>query len=167
VIEWMSDRFGFLPTEAIIALLLAAGVGLGLKFVRGGPFVRAVGFGELPSLIAGVPTKAVKVIVFTLSGTMAGLAGVILASQNIGGDPGSAQSLLMPSIAAVLVGGTLITGGRGGLGRTVLGVAVIIVLRNGLAVMGVPDSYTQLIYGTVVIVAVALSVDRTPGRIVA
>lgn len=76
------------------------------------------------------------------------------------------DSLLLPSIAAVLLGGTAITGGVGGIGRTLVGVLIITVLRVGLDIVGVPSSIQPILYGAIVILAIAATVDRGRGRTV-
>jgi ribose transport system permease protein len=165
-ISWMTGLTGTIPNDGVIAVGLVIIVGLVLRYLPGGHLVKAIGSGELAAMIAGVATKRIKIIVFACSGLASGLAGLMLTAQNIGGDPAAAKSLLMPSIAAVLLGGTAITGGRGGMLRTVIGALIITVLRDGLGLLGVPDAYTQIIYGVVVIGAVAASLDRRPNQIV-
>lgn len=166
MISWVTGLTGSLPNDGALALVVVVLVGLGMRYLPSGHLVKAVGGSELPALVAGVPTKRIKIALFAGSGLAAGLAGLMLTAQNIGGDPRASQSLLMPSIAAVLVGGTAITGGKGSVFRTVVGTLIITVLRNGLGLLGVPDAYTQIIYGAVVIAAVAASLDRRPGQIV-
>jgi ribose transport system permease protein len=77
------------------------------------------------------------------------------------GRPNLANSLLLPSIAAVVVGGTAITGGAGGLARTLVGAMIIQVMRVGVNVVGLPPEYNQVLYGVVVILAVVLTTDRS------
>jgi ribose transport system permease protein len=101
------------------------------------------------------------VLVFAVSGLCAGISGLLLVARTFSGAPTLADSLLLPTVAAVVVGGTAITGGFGGLGRTFLGVLIITVLRVGLGIMGVDPSYEQISYGLVVIIAVALTLDRS------
>lgn len=165
-VSWLGGYVGRLPNDAGFTLLVLVAIALSMRYLPHPYLVKAVGSSELAALVAGVPTKKIKVWLFTASGLLSGLAGMVLTAQNIGGDPAAAQSLLLPSIAAVLVGGTAITGGRGGLVRTLVGALIITVLRNGLGLIGVPDAYTQIIYGGVVLVAVGASLDRRRGQIV-
>jgi len=102
-----------------------------------------------------------KIVVFAVSGACAGFAGVMLVGRTFSGAPSLADSLLLPVVAAIVVGGTAITGGFGGIGRTVVGVLIITVLRVGLSVAGVDSSYEQIFYGVLVIAAVALTIDRS------
>jgi ribose transport system permease protein len=85
---------------------------------------------------------------------------MLAASQHSGG-PTLAHTLLLPAIAAVIVGGTAITGGVGGAMRTVIGALIIVVLRVGLTAVGVDPSFEQIVYGTVIIAAVVLTIDRS------
>lgn len=105
-------------------------------------------------------TQRLRVLAFALSGLWAGLAAVVLAASQFSGAPTLADSLLLPTIAAVVVGGTAITGGVGGPLRTLVGVLLVVVLRIGMSVMGVDPSYEQIVYSVVIIAALALTVDR-------
>jgi ribose transport system permease protein len=96
-----------------------------------------------------------------LSGLFAGLAALLLSASQFSGSPTLADALLLPTIAAVVVGGSAITGGVGGPLRTLVGALIIAVLRVGLSVVGVDPSYEQIVYGAVVIAAVALTLDRS------
>ena len=121
----------------------------------------AIGSSEPAALLAGVPVAQTKIAVFVVSGACAGFAGVMLVGRTFSGAPSLADSLLLPVVAAIVVGGTAITGGFGGIGRTVIGVLIITVLRVGLSVAGVDSSYEQIFYGVLVIAAVALTIDRS------
>ena len=90
----------------------------------------------------------------------------VLVAQQISGDPTAAQSLLLPSIAAVVVGGNAITGGVGGVGRLAIGALTIAVLRSGIGIVGIDPSYQQVVYGVVIIAAAALTIDRSRMEIV-
>jgi ribose transport system permease protein len=162
-LDWTYTRV----TEANIpsAVLIAAGVVALFALVLGLTPVRrwliAIGSSEAAALMAGAPVAQTKIAVFAVSGACAGFAGVMLVGRTFSGAPGLADSLLLPVVAAIVVGGTAITGGFGGIGRTVIGVLIITVLRVGLAVAGVDSSYEQIFYGVLVIAAVALTIDRS------
>jgi ribose transport system permease protein len=162
-LDWTYTRL----TDANIpsAVLIAAGVVAVFALVLGLTPVRrwliAIGSSEPAALMAGAPVAQTKIAVFAVSGACAGFAGVMLVGRTFSGAPGLADSLLLPVVAAIVVGGTAITGGFGGIGRTVIGVLIITVLRVGLAVAGVDPSYEQIFYGVLVIAAVALTIDRS------
>ena len=102
-----------------------------------------------------------KVLAFVLCGAICGLAGVMLTGQVGAGTPTAGSGLLLNAIAAVVMGGTALSGGIGGPHRTFLGVLVIAILTNGMDVTGV-NSFTQdIVKGCVIILAVSLTIDRT------
>ena len=113
------------------------------------------------ALLSGVRVGRVKLIVFALTGLFSGLAGLLMVARTSSGSPTAADSLLLPSIAAVLIGGTAMTGGVGGLARTLIGTLTVTVLRVGFAVAGVAPAFEPIAYGVVVVVAAALAVDRS------
>ena len=126
-----------------------------------GRYLYALGGGEIVAAHAGVPVDAYKVLSFVLCGAICGLAGVMLAGQVGAGTPTAGSSLLLNSIAAVVMGGTALSGGIGGPHRTFLGVLVIAILTNGMDVTEV-NSFTQdIVKGLVIILAVSLTIDRT------
>src|SRR5208337_931275 len=125
-----------------------------------GRHVYAIGMAERAALLSGVPVGRVKILGFTLTGLFSGLAGLAMVARTSSGSPTIADSLLLPSIAAVLVGGTAITGGHGNLARTLLGVCIVAVMRVGIAVSGIAPAYEPIAYGALVVIAVAMTVDR-------
>ena len=102
-----------------------------------------------------------KIIAFAVSGTLAALAGVILAARLASGSPTLANELLLPSIAAVVVGGTAITGGVGSIWRTLVGALIISVVRIGMTFLGVNIFAQNIVFGAVLIAAVAITIDRS------
>lgn len=126
-----------------------------------GRYLYALGGGEIVASHAGVPVTFYKVLAFVLSGAICGLAGVMLTGQVGAGTPTAGSSLLLNSIAAVVMGGTALSGGIGGPHRTFLGVLVIAILTNGMDVTEV-NSFTQdIVKGFVIILAVSLTIDRS------
>ena len=154
------------PLIGIVALSVLAIFILVSSKTRFGRHVYAVGGGERVASLCGVPTEKIKLFSFMLAGALAGLAGIIVSTRigsasNIQGD-----GMALDSITAVVMGGTSLNGGRGGVGRTITGVMIIIMISNGLNMLGVP-TYTQiLIKGLVVILAVAVTSDRKSKMIV-
>ncbi|GAA0935759.1 ABC transporter permease [Pseudonocardia zijingensis] len=160
-IFWIRDlRVAGLPIAAVLAVaavLVAAGL---MAALAGGRLLHAVGRAERAALMSGARTPRLRVLAFAVSGLCAGLAAVVLAASQFSGAPTLADSLLLPAIAAVVVGGTAITGGVGGPLRTLVGALLIAVLRVGMSVMGVDPSYEQIVYGAVIVSAVALTLNR-------
>jgi ribose/xylose/arabinose/galactoside ABC-type transport system permease subunit len=150
-----------IPNSIICALtifVIAAFVGLRTKFGR---HLYAIGAGERTSRLSGINVRATKFAAFTLSGVICGLAGFLLVARTSTGMAQMAEDLLLQSIAAVVMGGTALTGGVGGVHRTIIGVLVIAVLTNGLNVAGVHKYYQIIVTGLVVIMAVTLTLDRS------
>jgi ribose transport system permease protein len=126
-----------------------------------GRYLYALGGGELVASNAGVPVTAYKVLAFVICGGVCGLAGVMLTGQVGAGTPTAGSGLLLNAIAAVVMGGTALSGGVGGPHRTFLGVLVIAILTNGMDVTQV-NSFTQdIVKGIVIILAVSLTIDRS------
>jgi len=148
------------PNGALIAIVLTV-IATVIAFAT--PFGRhlyAVGSNERAAALSGVRVQAVKLAVFALAGAVAAIAGIIFTGQASTGVPMGADPSLLNSIAAIVVGGTALSGGVGGPHRTLLGALVIVLLSSGMDITSV-DPYTQLIVkGAVVIAAVALTIDR-------
>jgi ribose transport system permease protein len=122
--------------------------------------VVARGLAAPAAIMSGIQTVRAKTLIFALSGFGSGLAALMLVARMNSGAPSLADSLQLPTVAAVVVGGTAITGGVGGLNRTIVGALIIMVLRVGMAVIGIDAAYEQIVYGGIVILAVGLTIDR-------
>ena len=162
-LDWTFTRIGpwRIPSAVLIAAAIVVVFALVLTFTPVRRWLISIGSSEPAALMAGVPVAQTKIAAFVVSGACAGFAGVMLVGRTYSGAPSLADSLLLPVVAAIVVGGTAITGGFGGIGRTVIGVLIISVLRVGLSVAGVDSSYEQIFYGVLVIAAVALTIDRS------
>lgn len=143
---------------AALALLLLTAA---LHWLPFGRHVIAVGLNPAAALLSGVRVTRVKLAAFALTGLFSGLAGMAMVARTYSGNPTIADSLLLPSIVGVLVGGTAMSGGEGGLGRTLVGVLIVTVLRVGIAATGLDPAYEPIVYGVLVVAAVALTTDRS------
>ncbi len=146
----------FIPNiqnAALIALLTLAVVWFLARRTRFGLYVYAIGGNERVVELAGVRTARLKVLILVLSGITAGLAGLLLTAQLGAAGPTLGSTILLDSIAAIVIGGTALSGGVGGVGRTVLGVLILTVLSNGLNQIGAADYTQTIIKGLVIIVA--------------
>lgn len=143
---------------AAVALLIAAVVFNHTVFGRE---VRAVGGGERVALLSGIPVNQVKLGVFILCGTLCGLAGLLQSARTMAATAQLAQGLELDVIAAVVVGGTPLTGGIGRMRGTLLGVMIISILSNGMNMIGMDPYMQNIIKGAVLIAAVFLTIDRT------
>jgi ribose transport system permease protein/putative xylitol transport system permease protein len=150
-----------LPTIALWAALITAILMVVARWTRFGRYTYVIGGGEAVARLSGVPVRRHKFFIFMLSGLLAGLGGMLDMFFIQGGDPNMGTAFLLPTIAAVVMGGTPLTGGVGGPHRTILGVLIITVLNNGMTLANV-DPYLQIvIQGLVVVAAVALAMDRS------
>ena len=134
---------------ALIAAWVAGRTPLGRQ-------VYAVGGNERASLLSGVYVDRVKMIVYMISGFCAAIAGLVVSSQLVAAHPASGTSFELNAIAAAVLGGTSLAGGRGTIGGTVIGAFVIGVLSDGMVMMGVSEFWQMVIKGIVIISAVIL-----------
>lgn len=125
-----------------------------------GRYMYVIGGGEPVARTVGIPLTRYKIYAFVISGVMAGLAGALAVARLGAAGPTLGQELLLNTLAAIVVGGTSLSGGIGGVHRTLIGVAIIALLDNGLNLMGV-NQYTQMVIkGAVVVAAVLIGQDR-------
>ncbi|TWU54670.1 Ribose transport system permease protein RbsC [Rubripirellula tenax] len=126
-----------------------------------GRYCIAIGTNEEAVRMSGVNAAPYSIGVFVISGLMCGLAGLTYASRLSTADPNAAMGLELSAIAACVIGGTSLMGGRGNVINSFLGVLIIAVLQTGLAQVGVSDPMKQIITGTVIVVAVLLDAMRS------
>jgi len=155
------DLFGEIPAGALWALGIFVAAVLVAKMTRFGRFIYAIGGGERVAELSGVPVQRYKLLAFMFSGFLASVAGLLLLFRINSGSPEMGEPFLLTSIAAVVMGGTALTGGVGGPQRTLIGVLIIAVLSNGMNVADVDPFLQIVVQGVVVIAAVMLTVDRS------
>jgi len=160
-IEGISEAaFLYLPVPFVLALLTVAGGQLVLTYTAFGRHVVAVGSSEETARLCGVNVPAVKLRVFALCGLLASLAGVMQVSRAASANPNAGTGFELETIAAVVIGGTSLMGGRGSVVRSFFGVMIIAVLTSGLAQLGVQDPTKRIITGLVIVAAVVLDYYR-------
>jgi ribose transport system permease protein len=158
---WITGTVFGVPNVIIIGLIVLAIAHTLQAHTRFGRYSAAIGAGEPAAYASGVKVDRQKVFAYVLSATFAALAGVILAGRLASGSPTLAAELLLPSIAAVVVGGTAITGGVGSIWRTLVGALIISVVRIGMTFLGVNIFAQNIVFGAVLIAAVAITIDRS------
>jgi inositol transport system permease protein len=144
------------PIPVVILLLVAAVSWAFLKNIRLGRYIYAVGGNENAARASGINVGAVKLFAYTVCGTLAGLAGVVLASRITTGQPNAGVGYELDAIAAVVIGGTSLTGGVGGVGGTILGALLMGVINNGLDLLNVSSYFQQIVRGLIIVGAVWL-----------
>jgi ribose transport system permease protein len=140
-----------LPMALLVWALLSVAIVFLLRRTLFGRYVYAIGNREAAAYLSGVPTRAVLVAAFALCGLCAGLSGVLLAGYSTKAYQGMGDAYLLPAIAAVVIGGTHILGGKGRYAGTVVGTILITLLSSVLSVMQMPEAGRQIIYGLVII----------------
>jgi ribose transport system permease protein len=158
---WITGQAFGLPNVIFIGLLVLAAAHIVQAHTRFGRYSAAIGAGEPAAYASGVKVGRQKIFAFVLSASFAAVAGVVLAGRLASGSPTLAAELLLPSIAAVVVGGTAITGGVGSIWRTLVGALIISVVRIGMTFLGVNIFAQNIVFGAVLIGAVAVTIDRS------
>ncbi len=158
----LAGDLGGMPIAVLGFGLVAGGAGYFLNNFRLGRHLYAVGGNEPAARAAGVSVYAVKSFAYVLCGLLTGLAGVVLAARITTGQPNAGQAYELDAIAAVVIGGTSLSGGYGTIRGTVLGVLLIGVINNGLDLLSVSSYYQAIIKGVIIIGAVWL--DRRQAR---
>lgn len=158
---WVSGTTFGLPHEILIGLAVLLVCQTLQSRTRFGRYSAAIGAGEPAAYASGIKVGRQKIIALVLSGTLAGLAGAVLAGRMASGSPTLAEGQLLPAIAAVVVGGTAITGGVGSVWQTLIGALIISVVRIGMTFVQVDIFAQQIVFGAVLILAVAVTIDRS------
>jgi ribose transport system permease protein len=160
-LTWFGGQslFGFLPNSLLLFVPLAALILIGLRRSGYGRLLYAVGDNETAARLAGARVSAVLVVLYLISGILAGFAGLVYSGV-IGSATGRlVDPYLLPSVAAVVIGGTSIFGGRGGYAGTIVGALILTVLTTLLNVLGMPEATRQILFG-LIILAVAAAYTR-------
>lgn len=155
---------GPIPIPVVIAAVVFALIWILLYRTKFGTYVYALGGNEQAAKLAGIPVARVKLSVYMLSGLCAAIGGVILTARVRSGQPLLGQGLELEAVAAVVIGGTSLFGGRGRLIGTIYGVLLVGMVRNGLDLLGVSTFIQRIVIGVATIAAVLLTVLREGGR---
>jgi ribose transport system permease protein len=166
----LGPAFGFIGAGFWLGVPMAVWIGIALvllfhiisRHTLLGRYIYAVGGSEKAASYAGLNVDRIKIWVYMLGGALAAVAGLILTARLDAADPKAGLGYELDSIAAVVIGGTSLSGGRGSILGTVLGCLIIGVLNNGLVLLEVSPFWQQVIKGLVILIAVA--VDRIGSR---
>lgn len=154
--EIARGRLFFIPIPTLIMLLVFGAAHFTLTQTRFGRYVYAVGGNSEAARLAGINTNGVLLRVYVISGVLSALSGILLASRVNSGQPNAGLMYELDVIAAVVVGGTSLFGGKGTVLGTLIGSLLIGVLRNGLNLMNVESYVQQVVVGIVILLAVLL-----------
>jgi ribose transport system permease protein len=161
---WLNDLLrtldpgrGFLiPAGLWLVALLAVLVAVTLQYTRFGRHLFSIGSNERTARLCGVAVERTKIAVYALAAALSGIAGVLLFSRLSVGDPTVADGLELDVIAAVIIGGGSLAGGRGTVPGTILGAITMAVIQIGCAQRGLPNWVQQIVTGGIIVLAVAL-----------
>ncbi len=165
-LDWATGATFGIDNEILVGLVSLAGLTVLLSLTRFGRLVRAVGSQERAVIASGIDINRVKLAAFVISGFMAGLAGLVMAARLGSGSPTLASEFLLPAIACIIVGGTAITGGVGSIWKTFIGALIVAVVRIGMTFIGVTIFAQQIVFGLVLVLAVAITMDRSKVAVV-
>ena len=146
--------FGVIPIGVLYVLVFYILMVLVLSYTKFGRSIYALGGNPAAAKLSGIKTRKLEVIVYVLGGLFAAFAGVMLLARLLYADPSAGSGYEMNAIAAAVIGGISMSGGKGRLANTVVGAIILATLTNGLQIMNVPTYYQTVITGIVVIVAV-------------
>ncbi|HET6885411.1 MAG TPA: ABC transporter permease [Rubrobacteraceae bacterium] len=148
------DLFGFVPLPVILMLVMwAITVGI-LRSTYAGRAMYAIGGNEEASRLSGINVSRQKLLIYTLSGLFAGIAGVLLTARLASAQPQAGFTFELDAIAAVVIGGASLSGGVGSASGTLIGALILGVLRNGLNLLNVSAFWQQVVIGAVIALAV-------------
>jgi inositol transport system permease protein len=147
---------GGVPIPVVVLGGVALAAGVFLSRFKLGRYVYAVGGNERAAHASGIPVDAVKMLAYIVSAAAAGLAGAVLAARITTGQPNAGVGYELDAIAAVVIGGTSLAGGVGGIGGTLAGALLMGVINNGLDLVNVPSYYQQIAKGAIIVGAVVL-----------
>ena len=159
--EWFyqlgQKDFAGMPTQLWLVIIATIIVGILLARTAFGRSIYAIGNNEVGSRFSGIPVDRYKLYIYTFSGFMAGLAGYIFVSRVSTTRSDMGTGLELDAISAVVLGGTSIFGGSGNIAGTLIGLVLIQLLKNGLALSGVKGDATIVVVGTVLILAILVN----------
>jgi ribose transport system permease protein len=152
-LRWIgSSRFGdFLPASLLIFVPLAVVILLGLRRTGYGRLLYAVGDNPVAARLSGVRAWQVLIALYVISAVLAAVAGLLISGLTNTASVSLADSYVLPSVAAAVIGGTSILGGRGGYAGTMVGALILTVLTALLTVLGLPEPSRQILFGAIVV----------------
>lgn len=157
--SFLAGRLGPVPVTGLLFVVCAVAAAIWLQRTVFGRHLLAAGANAEAARLSGVPVRRVLLLSFVASGAFAALAGVCLVTRNVHGNPSAGELLELQTIAAVVVGGVSLQGGRGSVWLAILGVLTLGMLEKVLALNGVPPHWRLVIQGCIILLAVLLQ-DR-------
>ena len=167
----LGENFGYIGTGWLVGIPLPvwiSGIVVALAVLitrrtRLGRYIYAIGGNENAARLSGISISKVKIVVYTIAGALAAVGGIMVTSRLDSAQPNAGISYELDAIAAVVIGGTSLSGGKGSILGTVLGAIIIGVLNNGLVLLDVSPFWQQVVKGAVILIAVII--DKANSRI--
>jgi ribose transport system permease protein len=156
-------QFEMVPNSLIVFVPVVVLILVMLRRTGYGRLLYAIGDNETAARLSGTRSWQVLIVLYVMSALLAGIAGLVLSGATNTASVSLADQLLLPSVAAAVIGGTSIFGGRGGYGGTIVGALILTVLAALLTVLGLPEPTRQIVFGAI-IVAVAAAYTRVTGE---
>lgn len=154
---WLGQgMIGPVPVPVILAIVVATFAGILLQRTLVGRFAIAIGSNEHVTFLSGVNTVKWKMVVYALNGLLAGIGGIVMTARQNSGQPTAATGIELTVIAAVVIGGTRLSGGRGSMWGAMVGTVLMTIINNGLNLLNVSPYYQGLFVGGLILIAVAL-----------
>jgi ribose transport system permease protein len=154
-----------LPNVFWVALILMIIAALTLRYTRFGRATLAIGNNEDIARSNGMPVTKHKIVIFIVAGVLSGLAGILAVMQMGGTSNNIGDGYLFITIPAVVIGGTALSGGKGGMLRTLLGIMLLMVLKNGLILAGVSPNFEEMVSGAILVIAIIAVAWSQRGRL--
>jgi ribose transport system permease protein len=169
-ISGLGPKYSFLGTGWFLGIPIPVWISLLVILIaviitnktRLGRYIYAIGGNESAAALSGINIKKIKTIVYAIAGALAAVGGIIVTSRLDSAQPNAGTSYELDAIAAVVIGGTSLSGGKGTIGGTVLGAIIIGVLNNGLVLLNVSPFWQQVIKGVVILLAIII--DKTNSK---
>jgi ribose transport system permease protein len=149
-----------IPNAVFIFFAAATIAGVVMSKTLLGRYTFSIGSNEEATALSGINVRSWKLWIYTAAGAFTGLAGVIIAARLNSAQPGQGMGYELQAIAAVVIGGTSLAGGKGSIVGTVIGALIMSVLTNGLRIISVPQEWQNVAIGVVILVAVYLDMLR-------
>lgn len=156
-LRWLGStiNFGILPTSLLVFIPVAAIILIGLRRTGYGRLLYAVGDNPVASRLSGVRSWQVLLLLYILAAVLAAVAGFLISGLTNVASVTLADTYLLPSVAAAVIGGTSIFGGRGGYAGTIVGALILTVITSLLTSLGFPEAVRQILYGSIIVLVAA------------
>jgi len=147
---------GMIPVSTLLCFFLIIVAYFGVHKTKHGVYFKSIGSNLESAILSAIPVKRYKVITFVTSGLMSSIGGILITSRLLSAQPVAAQGMEMDVLAAVILGGTSLSGGVGTVVGTVIGAVTIGIINNGMNLLGVSAFFQQVVKGSIIIIAVLI-----------